>query len=132
VFGAVATLIDSSQLASSAAPTADADISNKKYVDDQIAAAVPDDDAFGAWLGKTPDTVYLAATDGFVCAGSTEGTTNDLKGYTDSSNPPTTLRLKSVLFVSGASISSITMPVRKGDYWKVTGASWIYWLPVGG
>jgi hypothetical protein len=35
----VATLGDSSQLATSAAPTADADIANKKYVDDQIPAS---------------------------------------------------------------------------------------------
>jgi hypothetical protein len=36
-----ATIADSSQLATSAAPTADADIANKKYVDDQITAQVP-------------------------------------------------------------------------------------------
>lgn len=34
----VVTLGDSSQMTTSAAPTADADIANKKYVDDQIAA----------------------------------------------------------------------------------------------
>jgi len=35
IFSVASTLADSSQLASSAAPTADADISNKKYCDDQ-------------------------------------------------------------------------------------------------
>lgn len=39
-----ATLADSSQLATSAAPTADADIANKKYVDDQIEAQTIDDE----------------------------------------------------------------------------------------
>jgi hypothetical protein len=37
----VATLGDSSQMATSAAPTEDADLSNKKYVDDQCDAHVP-------------------------------------------------------------------------------------------
>jgi len=37
----IATLGDSSQMASSAAPTADADIANKKYVDDQDTADHP-------------------------------------------------------------------------------------------
>lgn len=41
-FGGVCTLADSSQMATSAAPTADADIANKKYVDDQIADKVGD------------------------------------------------------------------------------------------
>jgi hypothetical protein len=30
--------------------------------------------------------------------------------------------------------SSITMPVRKGDYWKVEapwGSSYVYWIPLG-
>lgn len=36
----VATLGDSSQMATSAAPTVDADLANKKYVDDQITAAI--------------------------------------------------------------------------------------------
>lgn len=38
VFGAVATLADGSMTASDAAPTTDTMITNKKYVDDQIAA----------------------------------------------------------------------------------------------
>ncbi len=37
----VAVIPDGSETATSAAPTADADISNKKYVDDQVASVVP-------------------------------------------------------------------------------------------
>ena len=42
----VATIGDTSKLATSAAPAADAQIANKKYVDDQIAAALT---SFSAW-----------------------------------------------------------------------------------
>ena len=122
----IATLGDQSGLASSAAPTADAQIANKKYVDDQIAAAVPDDNAFGSWTSKNNNIVYQAVSDGFVCAYGAAPST--VRGYTDSSNPPGTQRL---LSASGTSAQSITMPVKKNDYWKVTGASTVYWLPIG-
>lgn len=94
-----------------------------------IAAALPDDDAFGTWGGKSDSVSYLAASDGFVCAIDTNLNTY-LKGYTDGSNPPTTLRQSVSSYYSNP--SSFMMPVKKGDYWKVTGATTIYWIPVGG
>ena len=121
----------------SAAPTTDAMIANKKYVDDQITAAVPDDDAFGALASKSKDTVYLAASDGFVCSTST---TNDQRPnydvLTDSSNPPTTSRFRA-RNLDGNSVIGCCVPVKKGDYWKLSdsgtfGNITIYWIPVGG
>ena len=85
----------------------------------------------GAWSTTDIDsvtlantTVYQAATDGFVNAyGSGTG---DMAGYTDSSNPPTTIR---GYFAPDTYTASMTFPVRKGDYWKVTNATTIYWIP---
>jgi len=81
------------------------------------------DEQFGAWVSRSANTSYLAATDGLVCfctASSTTWTT----GTTDGNNPPTTIR------VSGNGGSFF---VRKGDYWKAgSGASAVYWLPLGG
>jgi len=132
--GAIATLPDGSKLATSAAPAADAQIANKKYVDDRVAAKV-----FGAWPTVTTVTTTvaqgatntdvaatLAATDGFLVAkvtGSSGQVSCALFGYTDSANPPTTLRCadsigqqdKANIFYAG-----YTMPVKKGDYYKAT------------
>jgi hypothetical protein len=84
---------------------------------------------FGAWASRVNNTVYLAATDGFVIAITPNGATQ-VFGYTDGSNPPTTIR--AVNYTNGAApICSITMPVRKGDYWKVTGATTVYWIALG-
>lgn len=110
----VAVIPDGSQMATSAAPSNDADISNKKYVDDAVA--------FGSWASKSANTVYQAATDGFVVA---YGTNFDI--LTDGSNPPTTDRFTTNIQSGG------TVPVRKNDYYKVTaGATNVFWLPIGG
>lgn len=132
----IATLGDGSKLATSAAPGANAELANKKYVDDQIAvaiaaiaAAVPDDDAFGAWANKLNNTVYLAASDGFVLAG--RGLAGSVEGRTDGANPPLTTRQEQHAD-EGIHQLSICFPVRKGDYWKVLGGIWfVYWMPIG-
>lgn len=87
---------------------------------------------FGAWsttdidaVALATDTVYLAATDGFACMNVS---LSQSVGYTDSSNPPTTARAHAA--VGGSADSAITMPVRKGDYWKITNGSGIYWIPI--
>jgi len=92
---------------------------------------------FGSWATKVKNTVYEAASDGIVVAYGSggSGTTDHMIGYTDGSNPPTTIRI-----VSGEGAEQylgFTMPVRKGDYWKVstTGANCTFvvrWLPIGG
>lgn len=79
---------------------------------------------FGAWASKSNNTAYEAATDGIVCAFSTS--TGTVTGLTDGSNPPTTERKRNEGINAG-----VDFPVRKGDYWKVTGAETVNWLPIG-
>lgn len=92
-----------------------------------VAGVAP---AFGAWdATKSNNTVYLAAADGFVLAYTTYASASHITGLTDSSNPPTTTRTEAQAEAGNQYILNITMPVKKGDYWKVTGASVVYWLP---
>jgi hypothetical protein len=82
---------------------------------------------FGAWASKTNATSYLASTDGIVTAITTTG--GYLTGKTDGSNPPSTIRSGGVSYAT-----SITMPVKKGDYYNVTdssGGATVWWLPHG-
>lgn len=113
--GDKAMLPDGSLMATSGAPTVDAGISNKKYVDDRIAA-IPAQVGFGEYESKSNNTVYEALTDGFViCQAS--GVTHTLNIYVDTFNPPTTSRADSGGLQSGES-EVITMPVKKGNFWK--------------
>ncbi len=95
---------------------------------------------FGAWATTTgggsalvKNTVYTVSGDGFVVvvANSALNQFPYLAVYTDSSNPPTTMRGKS----AGDASASCTVPVRSGDRWKVTVSGetsyTIYWLPIG-
>ena len=84
---------------------------------------------FGAWETKSNNTVYHAATDGFVLAYTTTARST-VVGFTDSSNLPATRRIAHAHETLGS--HGITMPVRKNDYWKVTGAAIVYRLPLGG
>ena len=89
----------------------------------------------GAWETKSSNTVYQAATDGFVCATAVAGTRTDVIGLTDGSNPPTMQRAVDGDLPNNEGDKrrprSITFPIRKGDYWKVTGADTVYWIPLG-
>ena len=81
------------------------------------------------------DTVYLAATDGFVMAYAGGAASYDVQAYTDSSNPPTTLRGRASNGSTDAGErGTITMIVKKGEYWKAitTGddATSIFWIPL--
>jgi len=85
---------------------------------------------FGTWVSKSADTSYLASSDGIVCASSEQGTSKQLFGYTDSSNPPTTQRVREYTAGADSEFGSITMPVKKGDYYKVTGSVYsMFWIP---
>jgi hypothetical protein len=101
----------------------------KTVTQQSVKAFVEAESSLGAWASKLNDTAYLAATDGFVCATSPNGSTA-VNGYTDGSNPPTTLVLTNYSN-GGAPACSITLPVRKGNYWEVTGATTILWIPLG-
>jgi hypothetical protein len=107
----------------------DKTIATKDFVEGRVAAAVPDDDAFGSWASKSNNTVYQADTDGFVCAyASTDSYVN---GYTDSNNPPTTKRVGGSSSDVHTRTGSVMMPVKKNDYYKVTGATNVFWIPIG-
>lgn len=103
-------------------------VSSQQAIKAHVAAAVPDDDAFGAWASKSDSTTYQAASDGFVCAIG-PSPSGAVTGITDSNAAPTTIRA----YQNGASAVkvSIMLPVKKSDYWKVTGSVTVYWLPVG-
>ena len=83
---------------------------------------------FGSWASKINSTVYKAASDGFVCVINTALNTY-VRGYTDGNNPPVTMRAWESTWY--AAYASFMMPVRKGDYWRVTGATTVYWIPLG-
>ena len=108
------------------------------------------EEPMGSWTTISEDTVYQAATDGLVIGmikgTSTAGGKQRIEGYTDSSNPPTTLR--GYASIAGHSNSqwesgqanSFTMPVKKGDHYKVTKVDEVgaisstrtyYWIPMG-
>jgi hypothetical protein len=89
------------------------------------------DNVFGSWAGKLSSVSYLAATDGVVLAYSLLKNQAHIIGYTDNSNPPTTIRTRNYIQLNNPCYANITMPVRKGDYWKVAGAGTVYWLPIG-
>ena len=87
--------------------------------------SIPAEVEFGAWdATRSQATVYLAATDGFVQVRSAGGVAAN--GLTDSFTPPTTTRATADL---GG--SSFCMPVKKGDYWEVTGVGCqLWWIPL--
>lgn len=95
----------------------------------------------GTWddSSYSADTSYLAATDGFVMAAVTiQG--NAVKSasiLTDSANPPTIARaVGSSTSSTTAFTTTLTCPVKKGNYWKVSNVAGssvgqIYWIPLG-
>jgi len=86
--------------------------------------------ALGDWVTAANNTVYQAAIDGFVLAIGTPGAEAYAYGYTDAANPPTTVRQQHWQDGAAPDRGSIMFPVKKGDYWKVTSASTVYWIPL--
>lgn len=93
----------------------------------------------GSWVSKSADTVYQALTDGMVVGWGQRpsGAGVNFYGYSDSSNPPTTQRIYGFADASGGTELSglpIFMPVKKGDYYKITAGTGatitIYWMPL--
>jgi len=91
-----------------------------------------------SWVSKSHNTVYQAASDGFVIfSGGLESTTT-MTIYSDASNPPTTARAYTSVHAAGVDVwfMSIMSPVKKGDYWKATSTdaplvNFLYWVPMG-
>lgn len=87
----------------------------------------------GAWVDRSGDLVAgaltaQALTDGFVM-GYHDTQMPDIYGFTDSATPPTTQRWH-VRDDDGNTFGSIFMIVRKNDYWRVTGLSHVFWIPL--
>lgn len=104
------------------------------------AAVIPSkvDSIFGSWtnlnsLGSVlvAGSVYKVGSDGFVCVHATAGSYGII-GYTDSSNPPTTVRMIDS-YPNPGGFTGLLMPVRKNDYWKITATATVVidWLPIG-
>ncbi len=104
-------------------PSAGTDVPTVTSVATQIAAALPDDDAFGSWLSRSNNTQYTAPSDGFVIAWGT------IDAILTGQTPSGTTRMQAR---AQASIPrGITMPVKKNNTWKVTNASTVWWIPIG-
>jgi hypothetical protein len=123
----VPILPDGARLATNAAPAEDTGIANKKYVADSIAA-IPSY-RFGSVDFKNNDTSYQAATDGFVMAVSSVVNAMIL-GYQNTSDSFGDSEIWVGDRAYAAQYSSITMPVKEGMWWKVTGATTVRWMPV--
>jgi prepilin-type N-terminal cleavage/methylation domain-containing protein len=113
------------------------------YIDanGNVCSSVPapgaSSNGFGQWTGGfNAGQVYQAVTDGYVAANAVfHGSNLYIYGYTDSVNASTMVTSNSCISSSGGDTryASITMPVRKGDYWQVTcnTTPTILWLPNG-
>lgn len=87
---------------------------------DKIATAISDGTgAFTSWQSKSYNTAYLAANDIIVIASNPGSHGGGPTGYSDTNANPVTYRT-SCQGDRGAG-ASMAMPVRAGDYWKVTG-----------
>jgi len=129
----VAVLPDASELATSAAPLSDADIANKKYVDDQISfgTRTSNDDEANP-LEK--DEVYLATTDGFVTG---IGKNYHAYMYAGATDNPTDLVVQNIYSSDNFPATwTVMYPVTSGEYIKfvtpVFGSMWFKPIGSGG
>ncbi len=82
----------------------------------------------GDWISKSDKTSYQASSDGFVIAYTVGG--DSLIIYSDTSNPPTTIRAATDTSGEDAFAS---IPIKRGDYWKTVGQSasaTVWWIPL--
>lgn len=94
------------------------------------SAPPPSFPGFGAWEAKSSGP-YQALTDGIVIASrSYNGTWATFAIYSDASTNPSTSRAAVTDAASGVQFT-ITSPIKKGDWWKVAGASNVFWIPLG-
>ena len=86
---------------------------------------------FGVWETRARDTVYQAATDGFVIAYTNSG--GGIRIYVGDNNPPANIPAGN-LASPGDDVSAM-FPIKKGQYWKVFASTIhevdIYWVPMG-
>ncbi len=96
----------------------------------------------GVWENRSPGTVYQAPTDGFVVVRLTVTGANKIRaeGFTspDAAFTESEIRAGATAW-SNADVNSFTLPVAKGEFWKVditaqdpTGTNiWVQWRPLG-
>ena len=141
----LATLPDSAEMATSAAPVEDEAIANKKYIDDQITAvtaALTAALSFGTLIdvdseanALVVDHAYLAQQDGIVMAYVLGAGKTELNGYTHNTNDPAGAGLLMQVDESGnfGTRRGITFSVPSGRYFEVTNegsqATKILWQP---
>ena len=104
--------------------SANVSIANYLNVNNIVGTGVLTANLFGsmtAYSSRSVDTVYQAASDGFVIvladAWEPHVGTGNIRAYVDSFSPPTTLRGCDA-YVNDC--GTITVPVRRGEYYKVT------------
>lgn len=103
-----------------------------------VPAGIAESKPFGDWISININQVYQAASDGFAVGFSCYNGDYVLQGLTDANDPPTTVRIKQAVNSgagSGDNCASINMPVKKGNYYKITAdftsSSSFYFLPLG-
>lgn len=124
----VATVGKGSLLASSDAPTSDAMIANKKYVDDEAAKKADVDSIFGDSTGADSESddfakahAYSAPTDGIVTAWTTIGNGINIKGYVGDTDDPAGAGTQEAQCTNYQGEGNfISFPVPKDKYWEVT------------
>jgi hypothetical protein len=83
------------------------------------------------------NTVYQALTDGIVYGSGSRTDSADILVYVDPFNPPTTAVQESHVELSGGTaVASYSVPVNRGDYYKVTPGNGnetgvVYFMPLG-
>ena len=88
---------------------------------------------FGEWEAKTIGATYIASYDLIVLADSDLNDAEFLRGITDVSATPTTIRIENE-GIPGVLTLGVTFPVKKNDYYKVTTdgtSNRMFIMPVG-
>jgi len=98
------------------APDADYEVANVKYVVDSVEYKT----GLGSWTDKSSSYGAQQSTvEAEIIVLSSGGDANGtIKGYSDSSSNPTTVRGQTTNSFANA-VSSFRFPVKAGDYWKV-------------
>ncbi len=89
----------------------------------------------GTKVSRSNNTIYEALTDGIVEAGAhISSDAVVVYGYCDSSNPPTTLVRAAHHYYPASGVRYYPLPsftVKKGQFWRVDGCTYVNWIPLG-
>jgi len=117
---------DTSEMASSAAPTTDAGISNKKYVDDSVAAIAVGTPVTGSLVSGT---VYQASGDGMLTVWASGG---GFTVYSDAATPPTDVADKDTVSANDYSgVRNCHVLIPANHYVEVDANVSYRWVPFG-